>query len=162
MLNTVIYNWACTHISCLFLPALSCYDSYFSFRARITNRTRFTESNFGVFLHYERRIFSNYCMRLSRIWRNIWMNNKHIYVCFCQHTVATINIPFRARIANRTLLRKHFWCFSTFRTRNIQSVFLCGKLFTYVYWLCSAYSKRRFFSQGVYSWGRFGNLTLLP
>ena len=53
------------------------------------------------------------------------MNNKHIYVCFCQHTVATINIPFGARIANRTLLRKHFWCFFTFRTKNIHIFLVC-------------------------------------
>ena len=64
------------------------------------NRTRFIESISGVFPHLERRIYT-------------------YLVCFCQRTLATIDIPYRARIMNRhAFYRKHFWCFSTFRTKN--------------------------------------------
>ena len=47
------------------------------------NRTRFIESISGVFPHLKRRIYT-------------------YLVCFCQCTLATIDIPYRARIMNRT------------------------------------------------------------
>ena len=51
--------------------------------------------------------------------------NIHIYhVCFCQHLRATIDIPFRARIANRTRFKNHLWCPFTFRTKNIH-IYVC-------------------------------------
>ena len=33
--------------------------------------------------------------------------------------------PFRASITNRTRYRKHFWCLSTFRTKNIHIYLVC-------------------------------------
>ena len=46
------------------------------------NRTRLIESISGVFPHLERRMYT-------------------YLVCFCQRTLATIDIPFRAGIMNR-------------------------------------------------------------
>ena len=65
--------------SCLLLTTID-----ISYRARITNRSRFyIESISGVVPHLERRIYT-------------------YLVCFCQCTLATIDIHYRARIMNRT------------------------------------------------------------
>ena len=46
-------------------------------------------------------------------------------MCCCQSTLATIDIPFRASIMSRTHFVKHFWCFSTIRTKNIHIYLVC-------------------------------------
>ena len=58
-------------------------------------------------------------LRTARVLRNhFWCSsmfrtkNVHIHhVCFCQHIRATIDIPFRARIANGTRFKKSFLVF---------------------------------------------------
>ena len=88
--------------SCLLLTSID-----ISYRARITNRSRFIESISGVVPHLERRIYT-------------------YLVCFCQRTLATIDIPFLAGIINRTrfIESRHFCWFFTFRTKNIHIYFL--------------------------------------
>ena len=69
------------------------------YRARIMNSTRFIEIISGVFPHLERRIIYTVISCLfvpvhSQLERRIYT----CLVCFCQRTLATIDIPFRARI----------------------------------------------------------------
>ena len=72
------------HISLVCFCQRTLATIYIPFRARITNRTRFIESIYGVLPRLERRMI-------------------HIsLVCFCQRPLAKIDIPFRARITNRT------------------------------------------------------------
>ena len=89
-----------TYLVCFCQRTLATID--IPYQARIMNRTRFIESISGVFSHLERRI--------------------HTYlVCFCQRTLANGD---RYSLSSKnyephTFHRKHLWCFSTFRTKNI-------------------------------------------
>ena len=88
------------HISCLLLPAHSSYDRLiFPFEQEL-RVARLLRKHFWSFPHLERSIYT-------------------YLVCFCQRTLATIDIPFLARITNHTrFIEKHLWCLSTFRTKN--------------------------------------------
>ena len=70
------------HIPCFFLPAHSTYDRYFLWNKNYEPHT-FYRKHFWCFPHLERRIYT-------------------YLVCFCQRTLATIDIPYRARIMNHT------------------------------------------------------------
>ena len=78
------------HIFCLFLPAHSSIFlfEHTSYRKHFWSSSTFRTKNIHISClllpahsHLERRIYT--CL-----------------VCFCQHTLATIDIPFRARITN--------------------------------------------------------------
>ena len=70
------------------------------FRASITNRTCFIENMCGVFPHLERRIYT-YILSVAA------------------SALAMIDIPFLSKYYKpRAFYRKHFWCFSTFRTSS--------------------------------------------
>ena len=87
-------------MSCLFLPVHSSYDRY-SLSSKNYEPHAFYRKHFWCFPHLERRIYT-------------------YLVCFCQRTLATIDIPFRARILRTArVLQKAFLVFSTFRTKNI-------------------------------------------
>ena len=90
----------------MLLPEHTCYDRYS------------LSSNY-----YERHAF---CRKY--FWCFSTFRTKNIYtiylVCYCQSTLATIDIPFRATITNRTRFID-FWCFSTFRTKNIHIYLVC-------------------------------------
>ena len=92
------------YLVCYCQSALATID--IPFRASITNRTRFIE-NFLVFFQ-ELRITS-----------------RTRFICCWQRILATIDILQAAR----AFYRKHFWCFSTFRTRNTHIYLVC---FTYI------------------------------
>ena len=72
----------CTLISCLFLPALPGFDRY-SLLSKNYEPHVLQESISGVVPHLKRKIYT-------------------YLVCFCQRTLATIDISFGTRITNRT------------------------------------------------------------
>ena len=74
------------------------------FRASITSGTRFVENISGVFPHLERRIYKYILCVTARA-----------------HSLRSI-FPFEQVL--RTY-RKHFWCFSTFRTKNMHIYLVC-------------------------------------
>ena len=122
-----------------------------SFRDSITSGTRFIENISGVLLHLERRIctyilsvaasalslrsifpfdMSSYYERHAFCRKHFWCfstfrtKNIHInLVCCCQSTLATIDIPFRVSIKNRTRF-----------IENISGVFphLERRIYTYI------------------------------
>ena len=121
------------------------------FRTNITNRMLFIENISGALPHLERRIYtylvllpehtcydryslsSIYSERHAFCKKHFWCfsifrtKTIHIYlVCYCQSTLATIDIPFRASITNRTRFIENFpGVFSTFRTKNIHIYLVC-------------------------------------
>jgi len=77
------------------------------FRARIANRTRFKRA-FLVFFHVLERRICKYIMSVSTstfLLRSIF--------------------PFEQELRTASFLRKHFWCSSTFRTKNIHIYHVC-------------------------------------
>ena len=85
----------------------SCYDECsfsMAFRIRITNCPPFIESISGVFPHLERRIYT-YILSVSAsalLLPSTFLSSKNY--------------------EPRAFHRKHFWCFSTLRTKNIQRI----------------------------------------
>ena len=82
-------------------------DNYF--RLSITSRTRFIENISGVFLHSERRIYT-YILSVAAsalLLRSIFPFDMSSYY------------------ERHAFYRKHFWYFSTFRTKNIHIYLEC-------------------------------------
>ena len=79
------------------------------FRASITNRTRFIENISGVFPHLERRIYTYILCVAARalLLRSIFPFDMSSYY------------------ERQAFYRKHFWCFSTFRTKNVHIYLVC-------------------------------------
>ena len=101
----------------------------FPFWARITGRTRFIESVSDVFLHLKRRIYT-------------------YLVCFCQRTLATINVPFWARITGRTRF-----------IESVSDVFLHLERRIYTYLVC--FCQRTLATINVPFWARITGRTRL-
>ena len=91
-------------MSCLFLPVHSSYDRY-SLSSKNYEPHAFYRKHFWCFPHLERRIYT-------------------YLVCFCQRTLATIDIPFRAGIMNRTrFIESISGGFSHLERRMVMSAF---------------------------------------
>ena len=108
------------HMSCLFLPVHSSYDRY-SLSSKNYEPHVFYRQHFWCFPHLERRIYT-------------------YLVCFCQRTLATIDIPFRAGIMNHT--------------RFIESIsggfsHLERRIYTYIFCFCER-TRTRLHSKVVY------------
>ena len=125
------------HISCLFLPAQSSYDRYFF------SEHAFYRKHFWCFSTFRTKNVHVSCLFLpahSHLEQRIYT----CLVCSCQRTLATINIPFRARITNRS--------------RFIESISGCfphleRRIYTYPFLFLSAHS--RVFLPAHSSYGRY-------
>ena len=120
----VVFWWLCL-LWCRMrfcLPAHSSYDRY-SLSSKNYEPLAFHRNHFWCFPHLQRRIYT-------------------YLVCFCQHTLATIDIPFRARIMNRT----HF-------IESISGGFphLERRIYTYIFSFCQR-TRTRLHSKAVYCW----------
>ena len=103
------------------------------FPASITNRTRFIENISGVFPRLERRICT-YILSVAAsalLLRSIFLFEPVLR-------------------AVRAFYRKHFWCFSTFRTKNTHIYLVC---FTYIMFSSVRITNRtRLYFKVVYWW----------
>ena len=111
------------------------------FRASITNRTRFIENISGIFPHSERRIIYLVCCCQRTIamidisFRAIFPFEQELRaarvssVAGSAHLLRSIFLFEPVLRAARAFYRKHFWCFSTFRTNSTHIYLVC---FTYI------------------------------
>ena len=112
------------------------------FRASITNRTRFIENISGVFPRLERRIHIYLVCCCQCTIAMIDISFQAIFpfeqelraarvssVAGTAHFLRSIFLFEPVLRATRAFYRKHFWCFSTFRTKNTQIYLVC---FTYI------------------------------
>ena len=95
------------------------------FRSSITNRTRFIENISGVFPHLERRIYTS-CLLLPAhyCYDRYFLSNKNyephaFHLLLPAHTCYDLYFLSSQYYERHAFYRKHFWCFSTFRTKNV-------------------------------------------
>ena len=88
-----------TYLVCFCQRTLPTID--IPFRARITNHTRFIESISAVYPRLERRTFTAFCLF------------QPAHFSYNRYYLSSKNYESHA------CYRKHFWCFPSFRTKNI-------------------------------------------
>ena len=105
----VYYIYLDIYLVCCCQRTIATIDDYF--RPSITSRTHFIENISGVFPHSERRIYT-YILSVAAsalLLRSIFPFD-------------SVSTQYYER---NTFYRKHFWCFSTFRTKNMHISLVC-------------------------------------
>ena len=99
----------------------------------ITSGTRFVENISGVFPHLKRSIYTYILCITSRahLLRSIFPFEQELRaarissVAGSAHLLRSIFLFEPVLRAARAFYRKHFWCFSTFRTKNTHIYLVC-------------------------------------